>query len=128
MVWDGVERRKNGINGRQIIGEMKSRVDILETRFDDRWTMHDKMAEDRQRVTCTKLGEIKADIEVIKINANVLDKTTTTLMASIDTKLANLPCKERQSWYSSMKGQLIVLWAFISAIALTIIASWVNKW
>jgi len=126
-MWDGTERRKNGINGREIINEVKSRLDILETRFEDRWASHDKMADDRQKATCGKLDEIRKDVSEVKTNAVALDKASTILIGTIDTKLASLPCKERASWYSSMRSQMIAIWVFLSGIVLAIIGAWVKK-
>jgi len=126
--WDGTERRKNSMNGKEIISEIKSRLDVLETMWQERWRNHDLQADDRQKSVCGKLNEIKEDIADIKTNAIALDKAATVLMGNMDTRLANLPCKERASIYTSVKTQIKYLWGVLLTLLAGIVGTiWWKK-
>ena len=102
-VWTGEERRK-GMNGEQIISEIKSHIAVLETK-----------TEERQKYTCSKIEEVKGSIENLwqTVNSldksvvglatltnekmNSLDKATTLMTMSMNDRVLKLPCLDHDT-------------------------------
>ena len=125
--WAGEERRKNGINAREILTEIGMRLTKIETRFEERWISHDKQADDRQKATCQKLDEVKLDISGLKDSLVSLDKTATLIVNNVNERITKLPCAERAGIYRSFTNQIKVMWGFIVAIVLLIAGEWIRK-
>jgi hypothetical protein len=122
-MWDGVERRKNSMNGEQIVKEIDSRLLTLETKFEERWKFHDTQADDRQKATCKKLDEIKTEIEGLKDSFVSLDKTTLMMVNNVNERITKLPCDKRAGLYNQVK----FLWGIVGLIIAAIVAEWIKK-
>jgi hypothetical protein len=123
MEWDGIERRKNAMNGEQIVKEIDIRLVTLETKFEDGRKFHDEQANERQKITCHKLDDIKANISTLQNNFVSLDKATILATASVNERITKLPCEKRAGLYNQVK----IMWGVLLLVIAAIVGEWVKK-
>ena len=115
------------MNGEEIVKEIDTRLVKLETRFEERWTNHDKQADDRQKATCIKLDDIKESIDKLNAEFVSLDKTTILMVNTVNERITKLPCDRQAGLFSGITTQVKFIWGVLILMVGAIITDWVKK-
>ena len=117
MAWDGIERRRG------MDSELKTELAVFVSKVSE-WMSSTK---DYREQLCKKIDRIDIQLSnhITEITAAFvsLDKTTNSMISTVNEKILKLPCEARKSWLWQIK----ILWAFVVAMILGIFYDWVRK-